>query len=443
MRFFSVFFARFFARFFDKNFNFFNHLKNKREVIAWSFYDFANQPFTTIIITFLYAPFFTDVICASGEINGIGLWSLAISITAIFVAFISPIIGAISDTGGFRKFFFILSTWTCIIATGCLYFFKEGDVYSALVYFIIANIGFELGSVICNSYLPEITEKKNFGKISGFAWGLGFLGGLLSLIFLFSLMIILPMILINDIDLELKIVRFSTIFVAIWFCIFSIPAFYLVREKKSEKLTKQHINKSFSAILKTFNDIKKYKKIVRFLVARLFYNDALITIFALGGAYAIETLDFTLTETLILGIVLNVFACLGSFYFGRIEDSFGPKFCIEISIITLFFAVTLAFFAPYFNNILIGKSIFWLAGILIGIMTGPSQSCSRSLMARLTPEEKTNEFFGFYAFTGKATAFLGPFLFALLSVYSAQMGLLVVILFFLIGYIIFRPLNVD
>ena len=116
----------------------------------------------------------------------------------------------------------------------------------------------------------------------------------------------------------------------------------------------------------------------------------MITIFALGGAYAIETLDFTLTETLILGIVLNVFACLGSFYFGRIEDSYGPKFCIEISIITLFFAVTLAFFAPYFNNILIGKSIFWLAGILIGIMTGPSQSCSRSLMARLTPEEKTS-----------------------------------------------------
>ena len=215
MRFFSVFFARFFARFFDKNFTFFNHLKNKREVIAWSFYDFANQPFTTIIITFLYAPFFTDVICASDEINGIGLWSLAISITAIFVAFISPIIGAISDTGGFRKFFFILSTWTCIIATGCLFFFKEGDIYSALVYFIIANIGFELGSVICNSYLPEITEKKNFGKISGFAWGLGFLGGLLSLIFLFSLMIILPMILINFIDLELKIVRFSTIFVGL------------------------------------------------------------------------------------------------------------------------------------------------------------------------------------------------------------------------------------
>ena len=131
----------------------------------------------------------------------------------------------------FSKVFFYIINLDLYNSYRLLIFFKEGDIYSALVYFIIANIGFELGSVICNSYLPEITEKKNFGKISGFAWGLGFLGGLLSLIFLFSLMIILPMILINFIDLELKIVRFSTIFVAVWFCIFSIPAFYLVREK--------------------------------------------------------------------------------------------------------------------------------------------------------------------------------------------------------------------
>ena len=106
MRLVSLIFARFFARFFDKNFRFFNHLKNKREIVAWSFYDFANQPFTTIIITFLFAPYFADVICSSEEVNGIGLWSLGIAITAVFVAIISPIIGAISDTGGFRKFFF-------------------------------------------------------------------------------------------------------------------------------------------------------------------------------------------------------------------------------------------------------------------------------------------------------------------------------------------------
>jgi len=506
MRFLSIVFARFFARFFDRNFTFFNHLKNKREVVAWSFYDFANQPFTTIIITFCFGLYFVETICASKEM-GDSIWSLGASITAIIVAVCSPLIGAISDSGGFRKFFFILSTWTCIICTACLFFFKEGDIYIALTYVIIANIGFELGSVICNSYLPQIAKKKNIGKISGFAWGLGFIGGLISLIivlgslFLSASLFIIPAneyvamneggfiicegITAEGVDcnvqfkvIESKVYRLSAIIVAIWFAIFSIPAFSLVREKRSEKLTKKHINQSFYSIRNTFSEIKKYKKIVKFLIARIFYNDALVTIFLLGGVYAGKTLGFSLIEILILGIILNIFAGLGSFIFGLLEDKYGPKWCIEISIITLFFAVLLAFFAPFFSSQVLGKAIFWCSSILIGIMTGPSQSCSRSLMARLTPEEKTNEFFGFYAFAGKATAFLGPFFYSLISmglykfldgenkdklidpnledvlsnipiiknqlnieILSSQAGLLIVVLFFLIGYLLFRSLK--
>ena len=182
MRFLSIVFARFFARFFDRNFTFFNHLKNKREVVAWSFFDFANQPFTTIIITFLYPVYFASI-CNSKE-EADTLWSLGIGITAVFVAMISPFLGALSDNGGFRKFFLILSTWICVICTACLFFFKEGDFFSALVYVILANIGFELATVICNSYLPKISPKNYIGRISGFAWGLGFVGGLFFLIIL-------------------------------------------------------------------------------------------------------------------------------------------------------------------------------------------------------------------------------------------------------------------
>ena len=134
----TILFAKFFANFFDRNFKYFNYLKNKREVIAWSFYDFANQPFTTIIITFFYSLYFVETICASKEM-GDSIWSFGASITAISVAIFSPLIGAISDSGGFRKYFFVLSTWIFVICTGCLFFFKEGDVYSALIYIIIAN----------------------------------------------------------------------------------------------------------------------------------------------------------------------------------------------------------------------------------------------------------------------------------------------------------------
>ena len=443
MRFISLFFARFFARFFDKNFKSFNSLKNKREVIAWSFYDFANQPFTTIIITFVYSAYFVDYVCPK-DVNGIALWSMGISITAIIVSILSPILGAIADRGGFRKFFLIISTWVCIVATACLFFFQKGDHIVALVYLIIANVGFEIGTVICNSYLPELASKKNIGRISGFAWGLGFIGGLISLVIILSAVFLLPLILVDSVNVTEKVIRSSNIVVAIWLAIFSIPVFFLVKEKRTETLTNKHIKDSISSIFKTFRAIKKYKIIVRFLLARLFYNDALITIFALGGVYAMQALDFSYIEILILGVVLNVCAAIGSFVFGRIEDKIGPRKTIEWSILILIIAVQLAYLSPEFSEFGISKSLFWIAGVLIGFMTGPSQSCSRSLMARLTPEDKTNEFFGFYAFTGKATSFLGPFLFGILVYnFSPQAGLLAVLGLFIIGYLLFQTVYMD
>ena len=443
MRLISIFFARFFARFFDKNFKSFNSLKNKREVIAWSFYDFANQPFTTIIITFVYSAYFVDYICPPG-VNGMALWSMGISITAIIVSILSPILGAIADRGGFRKFFLILSTWLCIVATACLFFFQKGDHVVALVYLIIANIGFELGTVICNSYLPQLTTKKNIGRISGFAWGLGFVGGLISLIIILAAVFLLPMVFTESINVTEKVIRSSNIFVALWFAVFSIPVFFLIKEKKADSLTYRHIKESILSIFKTFKAIKKYKVIARFLIARLFYNDALITIFALGGVYAVEALNFSYIEILVLGVVLNICAASGSFIFGRVEDKIGPKKTIEWSILILIIAVQFAYLSPELNSIGLSKHLFWLAGILLGLMTGPAQSCSRSLMARLTPRDKINEFFGFYAFTGKATSFLGPFLFGILVYnFSPQAGLLAVLALFIVGYLIFQTVYID
>lgn len=157
-----------------------------------------------------------------------------------------------------------------------------------------------------------------------------------------------------------------------------------------------------------------------------------------------EALSFSYVEILILGVVLNICAAMGSFIFGKIEDRIGPRRTIEFSILILIIAVQLAYLSPEFKYLGISKSLFWIAGVLIGFMTGPSQSCSRSLMARLTPENKTNEFFGFYAFTGKATSFLGPFLFGILVYnFSPQAGLLAVLALFIIGYLLFQTVYMD
>jgi UMF1 family MFS transporter len=403
-------------------------IKNRKEVFAWSLYDFANQPFTTIIVTFIYSAFFVKVIAPNPQI-GTAMWANAIAITAIIVSVLSPILGAIADKGGYRKFFLILFTWICAVFSVLLFFPEAGDVFLALTLFIIANIAFEMGTVFCNSYLPDLSNKENSGSISGFAWGLGFVGGLLALflaLFLFD---------INN-PLELRKIN---ILAGIWFAIFSIPTFMFLKDRKKEKLTKKHISDSFSTIRKTFNSITYYKQISQFLIARLFFNDGLVTIFALGGIYAVGTINFTFEEVMLLGIVLNTAAGFGSFLFGYLEDKIGAKRVINISLIVLIIATLIAYYAPETNS---PKEIFWIAGVLIGLMVGPNQSCSRSLMAQLTPKEKQNEFFGFFALTGKATSFLGPILFGFITLkYSQQMALWVVIILFVVGLFLFNRIT--
>ena len=432
-----------------------NDINNKKAIWAWSMYDFANQPFTTLILTFIFGKYFVEVL-SENEIIGTSLWSLGVAITAIVVSFFSPFLGALADSGGYRKRILILSTYVCIIATIILYFFQPEQHFKilnieisvsilALIVFTIANIGFEFGTVFCNSYLSELSNNNNIGKISGFAWGLGFVGGLLSLAL---------SLLLFDVSNNTDNVRYINLLVAFWFAVFSLPTFLYLSDQKPKKNLRKHIYNSFTSIMSTFKNITSHKLILKFLIARLFYNDALVTIFAFGGVYA-GHIGFSFFEVLILGIVLNISACICSFLFGYLEDRIGVYKMLNMTLWVLFFSVLLAFLAPFFDcnkliclppkltSVINPKVLFWIAGTLIGLMQGPNQSGSRSLMARLTPESKKNEFFGFYAFSGKATSFIGPLLFGILtaSFGTQQAGLMIVIIFFLLGIIFFRSLK--
>ena len=432
-------------------------LKKNKEVIAWSLYDFANQPFTTLIVTFIFSKFFVEVL-AKNEIVGTSLWSFGISITAIFVSLLSPILGALADAGGYRKLFLIISTYVCVVATIILFFFEPDQIYLigdyqihvsiiSLCLFIIANIGFEFGTVFCNSYLTDLSNSQNIGKISGYAWGLGFVGGLLSLAM--SLVLF-------DVSDNTNNVRYINLLVAFWLIVFSLPTFFYLKDQKPRKGFKKHVKSSIHAIVTTFKNVSQHQSIVKFLIARLFYNDALVTIFAFGGVYA-GHIGFSFLEVLILGVVLNIAACIGSFLFGYLEDQIGVFRMLNITLWVLLVSVLLAFVAPFFDcskliclpqplqNVINPKVLFWIAGFFIGLMQGPNQSGSRSLMARLTPDDKKNEFFGFYAFSGKATSFIGPLLFGVLTAAfgTQQAGLLIVVVFFILGIIFFRSLKLT
>ena len=429
---------------------------NKLTVFSWSMYDFANQPFTTLIVTFIYGTFFTKVI-AENEIVGTLLWSRGITITALIVAFLSPLMGAIADRGGYRKLYLIFWTWVSITGSLILWFPIEGQVLFALAAFIIGNVGFEMGGVFCNAFLPEIAPKEKIGRISGYGWSFGYVGGLIALA-LGLLLFINPEIPIFNLDKSThEHIRGTNIMVAIWFAVFSIPTFLFVNEDhRSGKKKTNLIADSIKQVRETFRNVRQYRELTRFLIARLIYNDGLITVFAFGGIYAAGTFDFSFQEIMIFAIVLNVAAGLGAFLMGFLDDFIGGKQTIQISNYGLILACIIAVVAPnrdLFNialpiigdTIISGKTLFWLSGILIGIFSGPNQASSRSLMARFVPQGKENEFFGFFAFSGKATAFIGPFFLGYFTLLfnSQRYGIAVVLFLLVIGTILLRSVDEE
>ena len=412
-------------------------MEKRKEIWSWCFYDFGNAAFTTLVITFIYSTYFTKAI-AENEIDGTYLWSQAIAITAVIVSLLSPILGAIADKGGYRKIFLTLTTYISIGATALLFFPIKGQILFALILVVIANVNFELGGVFYNAYLPEIVSRKKIGRISGIGWGAGYLGGLLAML-VAMVGFVSPDVPWFGLDIDTgEHIRATNILVAAWFFIFTLPAILYLKEKKVESANRIVIVvlNSIQALKKTFQEIKSYKNTVRFLISRLIYNDGLVTIFAFGAIYASGTFGFTFNEIMIFGIVLNIAAGSGAFLMGYIDDVIGGKLTIQISLIGLMIAVLLAVFAN-------SKLLFWVSGIIVGLFAGPNQSASRSLMGRLTPPDKINEFYGFFAFSGKLTSFLGPMLLGIFTKYfsSQRYGVAVVFIFFFVGFLLMRNVN--
>lgn len=366
-----------------------------------------------------------------GEYDGESLWAFGVGLTAILVALLSPILGAIADRGGLRKRFLLISTGITIIGGGALTFLLPGSTWIALVIFVVANIAFEMANVFYNAFLPDIADEDNIGRLSGYGWAAGYIGGLV-------VMLIALVALIQNNWFGLDSVtygpeRATNLLVAVWFLLFSIPMFLWVKEDRSNISPPGTpiVRESLSQLWNTFVEIRKYRQIVRFLLARLIFNDGLITIFSFGGIFAQSAFGFTSEKLIYFGLLLNITAAFGAFGMGFLDDKLGGKNTIIISLAALFVTALVALMAN-------SEAAFWVATSFLGIFVGPNQSASRSLMGRFVPADKENEFFGFFALSGKATAFMGPIAFAFLNdaFGSVRAGLSIVLVFFLVGGLI-------
>ena len=416
-----------------------NGQETRRKTIwSWALYDFANSSFTTLTVTFIYATYFTLGI-AENETEGTRQWSTAIAITAFVVAVLSPYLGALADRGGLRKHFLATSTIICVAGSILLFFPQEGQVRFALAVFVITNIAFEMGNVFYNAYLPDIAPAEQIGRISGYGWGLGYVGGLLCLVAaLFGFVQTDTPILGFGTD-NGENIRATNLLVAVWFALFSLPIFFLVKNKSHQPVpdVRTLIGQANQQLVSTFLDIsRRFRQVLRFLVARLVYNDGLITVFAFGGIYASTTFGFSTEKVIVFGITLNIAAGLGALAFGYIDDKLGGRTTIILSLVGLIGFGLTAVLARM-------EILFWIAGLGAGLLAGPNQSASRSLLGRFTPEGKRNEFYGFFALSGKFTAFLGPLLLGLVvqATGSQRWGMATVIFFFAAGLILLLRVN--
>jgi len=409
---------------------------NPKVVWSWSIYDWANSAFTTLVVTFIYSTYFTQGMMDDPQQAALW-WSRAVAISAILTALASPFLGAAADRGGARKRFLIISTTLCVTATTVLAFISPtmaNGPLIALVVFVIADMAFEIGNVFYNAFLPSIASPERIGRVSGYGWALGYVGG----------MVCMGVALVGFVQPDVPWfglskeagwnIRATNLLVAGWFILFSLPLFLFVPETRTGA-ARISARAAIQELVQTARNIRQFRELVKFLVARLVFNDGLVTVFAFGGIYAAEVFGMDMSEVILFGVALNVTSGLGAFLFGFVDDRIGGKNTILITIVMLAVATGMAVWAPT-------RAWFWAAGLLLGVFVGPNQSASRSLMGRFVPNKHQSEFFGFFAFSGKATAFVGPILLGILtSSFSHRVGMASVILFFVVGGLLL--LSVD
>ncbi len=393
-------------------------MNGKKKIFIWTLFDFANTSFSIVVVTFLYAVYFKKVV-AQGQPIGDLYWSLGTSIAMIITAIISPILGAIADYSAGKKRFLLFFTLLCIAATSSLFFVDSGDVFLGIAIFILANVGFEAGLVFYDSFLPEITEPKNYGRVSGYGFAMGYLGSLV------TLAIIYPFI-------QAEMIKESFPVAALFFLIFSLPLFiYLKDNRKKIVEHESYIKIGITRVWNTLSHLKNYKNLATFLLAYFFYIEGVNTIIFFSGNYASTTLGFSETELLIFFLTVQTTAIAGSVILGIVADSIGQKKTIMITLVMWLITVLIAFLVQ-------DKNGFYVVGLIAGAAMGSSQSTSRSLMSKLTPPEKKTEFFGFYSLFGKSSAVIGPLVFGLVSFISGDQRLAIISIgfFFVVGLLI-------
>ena len=400
-----------------------------KKILNFALYDFANSAFTTIVITFIFSTYFAKQI-APNPILGQSYWGWAIGTTGILVAIFGPILGSIADKKNCTEFFIKLFTIMCISLTALLWFAKPSEKYLLFTLIIVASANFfyELSLIFYNSILKRISKPSDLGKSSGFSFALGYIGGILILIVCIKIFIdndVLPFGLSKE---NSENIRATSVVVAIWYLVFSIPFIFSLKKKINNKIEVSS------------NNIKKIKDLIwnnglnnlgKFLIARMLYADGLNAIIIMGGIFAVGVFKLEIKDLLVLSILMNITAFLGAIIGGYANDKFTSKSVIIVSLLGLIFSSTIILFIKT-------QLLFLVFAAINGFFIGPIQSASRVFITKSIDENNQASGFGLFALSGKLTSFIGPLLVSTITYISnsQRIGFSSAIILLLIGLLI-------
>lgn len=416
----------------------------RRGQYAWALLDWAQQPYFTLVTTFIFAPYFVTAFIGDA-VRGQELWGYTQALAGATIALLSPVLGAAADRTGRRKPWIAALAVIFVLSNLLLWFAAPGALtllFPLMAVLVLASVSAEFIIVFSNAMLPDLVAPEHLGRLSGFGWGLGYVGGLISLV-----------LIISAPGLKEMPGQMAGPLTGLWFALFC-PAFFLFTpdRPKADKGVAQAVREGLAQLRQTLLQVRHYGNVARFLIAHMIYADGLSALFAFGGIFGAGLFGWEIFTLGLFGIILIVFAAIGAFAGGWADDRFGSRRTILVSGTGLIAAALLAVSiqpesilfgvavapklagAPPFSSI--PEQVYVLSGILMGIFGGPVQAASRTLLARLAPKEMAGEFFGLFAMSGKATSFLAPLLIGLITaaLASQRAGMAVILLFFIVGF---------
>src|SRR5438270_7616819 len=430
-------------------------------VIAWLFFDWAAQPYFSLITPFVFAPYFATHVAADPA-GGQALWGFATAAAGLVIALLSPVLGAIADSSGRRKPWIAAFGALLVIGSMLMWFGRPGDVSvipALLLAYGLATIGVEFATVFNNAMMPTLVPPDQIGRLSGTGWATGYVGGIVSLILVLGFLAaspetgrtlfgFLPLFGLDPVTHQGD--RITGPLTGIWFIVFVLPMFLLTPDYPAKRRVSAALREGLIELKETLGELPSRKSIAAFLLANMIYTDGLVSLFAFGGIYAAGIFGWHTIQIGSFGILLAIAGTFGAWLGGKLDDSLGPKRVIAGSMLILLLSI-IAILLVDKDSILFVKvappdpggglfsgaaeRAYLVLGCLIGAAGGPLQAASRTLLIRLAPKDRIAQFFGLFALTGKVTSFIRPLLIGAITAFTASQkaGMAALVVFFVAG----------